>query len=108
MGPEEIRQLVAALSRMTPQQTPGIPGTGQNPNLRASYLSTLAGLSPSAISSSFNPEVLLASGMFDPAQIQSAVSDIIAASWAAFSKSWHHIWLRFRHLLHQNSFSLTL
>lgn len=76
MTPEEIRQLIAALSSMTPQQTTGLPGTGQNPNLLASYLSTLAGLSPSTISSSFNPEVLFASGMFDPAQIQSAVSDI--------------------------------
>lgn len=86
MGPEEIRQLVAALSRMTPQQTPGIPSTGQNPNLMASYLSSLAGLAPSAISSSFNPEILFASGMFDPAQIQSAVSDIYGRQLGGFQQ----------------------
>lgn len=86
MGPEEIRQLVAALSRMTPQQTPGIPGTGQNPNLMASYLSTLAGVSPSTISSSFNPEVLFASGLFDPAQVQSAVSDIYRRQVGGFNQ----------------------
>ena len=86
MGPEEIRQLIAVLSRMTPQQTPGLPGTGQNPNLMASYLSTLAGVSPSTISSSFNPEVLFASGLFDPSQVQSAVSDIYRRQVGGFNQ----------------------
>lgn len=86
MGPEEIRQLIAVLSRMAPQQTSGLPGTGQNPNMMASYLSSLVGLSPNTISSSFNPEILLASGMFDPAQVQSAVQNIYRGQLGGFQQ----------------------
>lgn len=63
---------------------PSVPGTGQNMNMN--LLAALSRQSPSSISSAFSPEVLLASGLFNPQNIQSAVSDIYGQQTAKFQQ----------------------
>lgn len=88
--PFSIQDLIALLTRITPQPTQtGVPGASL-PGAGLNYLlnrnPAFAYTSPSTISSAFNPEMLIASGLFDPARVSAMQQSILAAQQADWAK----------------------
>lgn len=88
--PFSIQDLIALLTRITPQPTQTgvsgatLPGAGLNYLLNSNP--AFAYTSPSTISSAFNPEMLIASGLFDPARVSAMQQSILAAQQADWAK----------------------
>ena len=88
--PFSIQDLIALLTRITPQPTQTgvsgatLPGAGLNYLLNSNP--AFAYTSPSTISSAFNPEMLIASGLFAPARVSAMQQSILAAQQADWAK----------------------
>lgn len=87
--PYSIQDLIALLTRATPQPTQtGVPGTSlpsTGLNMLLNMNPAFSYTSPGTVASAFNPEMLVASGLFDPARVgamQQAILSSQQADWA--------------------------
>lgn len=86
MDYEELIRLLSQMGTQQPAQGNAfVPNAGLNMGLLNS--ARLSSLTPSGVASSFNPEVLLASGVFDPARIGTIQQDYYRQQQADWLKS---------------------